>query len=181
MGHMIPEEGGAQSTKDEGGVEDRKEIAGPGPMTLEGGRRVSLSANPSHEEHLDMGSDHEDGDDADIEDDESTDGDEDDEKGDGSGNPRGSSEMVGDKKSSPLLGEFIVNVVHFLDTILSNNSTDDHMREFISQGGLPPLLKILSLPVLSLDFPMSSACQAIAGPCRSILVSAGREIHFVVG
>ena len=183
MGHMIPEEGGAQSTKVGGGDKgessspaatasaDSSANAGSANAGTEEGRRMSMSANPSQEEHLDMGSDHEDAEDIDLDDDESTDGDEDDGKGDGTREHRASSESVRDGKSNPPLGEYIVNVVHFLDSILSNNSTDDHMREFISQGGLRPLLKILSLPVLSLDFPLSSACQAIAGPCRSILVS----------
>ena len=60
--------------------------------------------------------------------------------------------------------------VHFVDAILSNNSTDDHIKEFISHGGLPPLLRLLSLPCLPLDFPFSLACSAITGTCKSILV-----------
>ena len=66
---------------------------------------------------------------------------------------------------------FISPKVHFVDSILSNNLTDDHIREFISQGGLSPLLRILSLPTLPLDFPTSSACVTITGACKSILVS----------
>ena len=45
------------------------------------------------------------------------------------------------------------------------------MKEFINQGGMEPLLKLLSLPVLPLDFPTSAACTAITGACRSIMVS----------
>ncbi len=183
---MIPDEVNAtQPSKEaagEGGSKESKETASvevPQPPTSqedvavdEGSRRMSMSA--SQEEHLDMGSDHEDAEDGEIDDDEeeeSTDGDEDDGKADGAGKGRVKSDGSRDKKSIPPLGEYIVNVVHFLESILSNNSTDDHMQEFISQDGLRPLLKILSLPVLSTDFPMSTACQAIAGPCRSILVS----------
>ena len=64
-----------------------------------------------------------------------------------------------------------MNAVHFVDTILSNNSTDDHINEFITQGGLKPLVKLLALPVLPLDYPNSNACLAVTGCCRSILVS----------
>ena len=60
----------------------------------------------------------------------------------------------------------------FVDAILSNNSTDDHCREFVSQQGLAPLLGILGLPNLPLDFPQSPACQAVASVCKSILVSS---------
>ena len=60
--------------------------------------------------------------------------------------------------------------VHFVDAILSNNSTDDHIHEFIVQGGLMPLLKLFSLPALPLDFPTSSACSSITNTCRGILV-----------
>ena len=74
-------------------------------------------------------------------------------------------------KSPPPLTEYIINVIHFLDAILSNNSTEDHIREFISQGGMKPLLNLLSLPVLPLDFPSSTACNAITSACRSIMVS----------
>ena len=63
--------------------------------------------------------------------------------------------------------------VHFVDAILSNNSTDDHIHEFIVQGGLMPLLKLFSLPALPLDFPTSSACSSITNTCRGILVREG--------
>ena len=59
----------------------------------------------------------------------------------------------------------------FIDAILSNNSTDDHCREFISLGGLPPLLMILSMPNLPVDYPALSAAQAVATVCKSILVT----------
>lgn len=85
--------------------------------------------------------------------------------------PEGGGGVVGGDKAQPPLTEYIINVVHFLDAILSNNSTDDHMKEFITQGGLDPLLRLLSLPVLPLEFPTSAACTAITGACRSILVS----------
>jgi E3 ubiquitin-protein ligase HUWE1 len=60
----------------------------------------------------------------------------------------------------------------FVDAILSNNSTDDHCREFVSQGGLVPLLSILGLPNLPVDYPVVTAAQAVASVCKSILVSA---------
>lgn len=111
--------------------------------------------------------------DSDSEDDGSTEGDGEEGKVLSSERPpegsRGSE--VGGDKATPLLTEYIINVVHFLDAILSNNSTDDHMQVFINQGGMQPLLKLLSLPVLPLDFPTSAACTAITGACRSIMVS----------
>lgn len=81
-----------------------------------------------------------------------------------------SSESVADKKKFVPLTDYILNVVKFVDAILSHNSTDDHCREFVRQNGLEPLIKILGLPNLPLDFPSSSACQAIGTVGRSILV-----------
>ena len=57
----------------------------------------------------------------------------------------------------------------FVDAILSNNSTDDHCREFVSQKGLVPLMGILGLPNLPIDFPTHQACQAVAAVSKSIL------------
>lgn len=68
----------------------------------------------------------------------------------------------------PLI-DYIMNVMKFVDAILSNNSTDDHCREFVSQGGLKPLLKILSLPNLPVDCPITASAQAVAAVCKSIL------------
>ena len=73
--------------------------------------------------------------------------------------------------SSNFVSEFLQ--VHFVDAILSNNSTDDHIHEFIVQGGLTPLLRLFSLPALPLDFPTSSACSSITNTCRGILVRGG--------
>ena len=61
--------------------------------------------------------------------------------------------------------------VRFVDSILSNNSTDDHCREFVRLGGLEPLITILGLPNLPLDFVSSPACQSVSGVCKSVLVS----------
>lgn len=58
----------------------------------------------------------------------------------------------------------------FVDAILSNNSTDDHCREFVAQNGLVPLLSILGLPNLPVDYPVATAAQAVASVCKSILV-----------
>lgn len=58
----------------------------------------------------------------------------------------------------------------FVESILSNNTTDDHCQEFVNQKGLLPLVTILGLPNLPIDFPTSAACQAVAGVCKSILV-----------
>ncbi|CAH1264453.1 HUWE1 [Branchiostoma lanceolatum] len=71
----------------------------------------------------------------------------------------------------PLL-DYVLNVMKFVESILSNNTTDDHCREFVTQKGLVPLLDILGLPNLPIDFPTSPACQAVAGVCKSILTLA---------
>ena len=63
----------------------------------------------------------------------------------------------------------------FVEAILSNNTTDDHCREFISQKGLQPLMDILSLPNLPIEFPASSSCQAVSAVCKSILVRHARS------
>lgn len=57
----------------------------------------------------------------------------------------------------------------FIEAILSNNSTDDHCKEFVKQKGLVPLLEILTLPNLPIDFPSSAACQSVAQVCKAIL------------
>uniref|UniRef100_A0A2K6LBK5 E3 ubiquitin-protein ligase HUWE1 n=1 Tax=Rhinopithecus bieti TaxID=61621 RepID=A0A2K6LBK5_RHIBE len=57
----------------------------------------------------------------------------------------------------------------FTKQILYNNTTDDHCQEFVNQKGLLPLVTILGLPNLPIDFPTSAACQAVAGVCKSIL------------
>lgn len=70
--------------------------------------------------------------------------------------------------------DYILNVMKFVDAILSNNSTDDHCREFVEHGGLQPLLAILSLPnlpVTSCNTPITATAQAVASVCKSILVS----------
>lgn len=68
----------------------------------------------------------------------------------------------------PLL-DYITNIMKFVEAILSNNSTDDHCKEFVKQKGLVPLLQILSLPNLPIDFPNSTACQSVAQVCKAIL------------
>ena len=154
------------------------EAVAPDSNPSEEVHRVSLTATPSQEDRMDFESDNE-GDDTDSEDEGSTEGDGEDGKVLSSERPAETSSMDDNstEKSPPPLTEYIVNVVHFLDAILSNNSTDDHMREFINQGGMKPLLNLLSLPVLPLDFPSSAACTAITGACRSIMVSVLLPIY----
>ncbi len=65
--------------------------------------------------------------------------------------------------------DYITNIMKFIEAILSNNSTDDHCKEFVKQKGLVPLLEILSLPNLPIDFPSSTACQSVAQVCKAIL------------
>ena len=73
--------------------------------------------------------------------------------------------------SVPIM-EYVLHVVHFLDAILSTNSTDDHIKEYIQQGGLPALLDLATMLSLPLDFANSNACSAIATACKGILVSS---------
>ncbi|KAF8790741.1 E3 ubiquitin-protein ligase HUWE1 like protein [Argiope bruennichi] len=72
------------------------------------------------------------------------------------------------KTAVPLV-DYILNVMRFVDAILSNNSTDDHCREFVRQKGLVPLMAILGLPNLPIDFPVTPTCQAVSSVCKSIL------------
>ena len=58
----------------------------------------------------------------------------------------------------------------FVESILSNNTTDDHCREFVKQDGLDHLMSIFGLPNLPIDFPVSPSCQAVSVVCKSILV-----------
>lgn len=70
--------------------------------------------------------------------------------------------------------DYTLNTMKFLEAILSNNSTDDHCREFVTLGGLRPLLSILALPnfpVTSFNSPITATAQAVASVCKSILVS----------
>ncbi|XP_067024084.1 E3 ubiquitin-protein ligase HUWE1-like isoform X5 [Acropora muricata] len=75
-----------------------------------------------------------------------------------------------EKRTFIPLMDYIFNVVRFVDSILSNNSTDDHCREFVRLGGLEPLITILGLPNLPLDFVSSPACQSVSGVCKSVLM-----------
>ncbi|XP_051864984.1 E3 ubiquitin-protein ligase HUWE1 isoform X8 [Pristis pectinata] len=78
--------------------------------------------------------------------------------------------VVGTEERIPIpLMDYILNVMKFVESILSNNTTDDHCQEFVTQKGLQPLVCILGLPNLPIDFPTSAACQAVAGVCKSIL------------
>ncbi|XP_059588545.1 E3 ubiquitin-protein ligase HUWE1 isoform X3 [Alligator mississippiensis] len=81
-----------------------------------------------------------------------------------------SQQALGAEERIPIpLMDYILNVMKFVESILSNNTTDDHCQEFVTQKGLLPLVTILGLPNLPIDFPTSAACQAVAGVCKSIL------------
>lgn len=70
--------------------------------------------------------------------------------------------------------DYTLNTMKFLEAILSNNSTDDHCREFVTLGGLRPLLSILALPnfpVTSFNSPITATAQAVASVCKAILVN----------
>ena len=79
--------------------------------------------------------------------------------------------------------DYILNTMKFLEAILSNNSTDDHCREFVNLGGLKSLLSILALPnlpVTSLNSPITATAQSVASVCKSILVSFLITSHIFV-
>ncbi|RUS89503.1 hypothetical protein EGW08_002736 [Elysia chlorotica] len=73
-----------------------------------------------------------------------------------------------ERQAIPLM-DYVLNVMKFVEAILSNNSTADHCREFVAQKGLKPLMSILGLPNLPIDFPSSAACQAVSSACKSVL------------
>ncbi|XP_067638187.1 E3 ubiquitin-protein ligase HUWE1 isoform X2 [Eurosta solidaginis] len=73
-----------------------------------------------------------------------------------------------EREAIPLI-DYILNVMKFIDAIFSNSSNGDHCREFVMHGGLLPLLRLLSLPNLPIDSPVSTTAQAVANVCKSIL------------
>ncbi|XP_043493606.1 E3 ubiquitin-protein ligase HUWE1 [Polistes fuscatus] len=85
------------------------------------------------------------------------------------------------EKTPIALVDYIQNVMKFVDAILSNNSTDDHCREFVAQKGLVPLLSILGLPNLPVDYPVAQAAQAVASVCKSILNLAHEPLVLKTG
>ncbi|KAG6803233.1 E3 ubiquitin-protein ligase HUWE1 isoform X1 [Apis mellifera caucasica] len=85
------------------------------------------------------------------------------------------------EKTPIALMEYIQNVTKFVDAILSNNSTDDHCREFVAQKGLVPLLSILGLPNLPVDHSVAQTAQAVATVCKSILNLAHEPLVLKTG
>ncbi|XP_065351363.1 E3 ubiquitin-protein ligase HUWE1 isoform X4 [Cloeon dipterum] len=75
----------------------------------------------------------------------------------------------GQERVAVPLVDYIVNVMKFVDAILSNNSTDDHVREFKDQGGLKPLISLLGLPNLPVDCTLQLSSQAVSTVCKSIM------------
>ena len=85
------------------------------------------------------------------------------------------------EKTPIALVDYIHNVMKFLDAVLSNNSTDDHCREFVAQKGLVSLLSILGLPNLPVDYPVAQAAQAVASVCKGILNLAHEPLVLKTG
>ena len=82
----------------------------------------------------------------------------------------------------PLL-DYITNIMRFVEGVISNNTTDDHGNEFVKLGGLKPLLDILQMKNLPIDFPSSQACQCVATLCKStltLLVKDNKLIEMVI-
>lgn len=73
-----------------------------------------------------------------------------------------------EREAIPLI-DYILNVMKFIEATFSNSSNGEHCREFVLHGGLKPLLKLLSLPNLPVDSPVSTTAQAVANVCKSIL------------
>ncbi|KAJ8983063.1 hypothetical protein NQ317_007105 [Molorchus minor] len=86
--------------------------------------------------------------------------------------------QINSERTPIALIDYILNAMKFIDAILSNNSTDDHCREFVEKGGLKPLLKILGLPNLPVDCPITNPAQAVATVCKSILNLAHEPFLF---
>jgi hypothetical protein len=58
-----------------------------------------------------------------------------------------------------------------LKVFIINNTIDDHGKEFVKLCDLKPLLDILQMKNLPIDFPSSQACQCVATLCKFTLVS----------
>ena len=101
-------------------------------------------------------------------------------------NETSSSERKSDDDSSPIavpLLDYITNIMRFVEGVISNNTTDDHGKEFVKLGGLKPLLEILQMKNLPIDFPSSQACQCVAALCKStltLLVKDNKLIEMVI-
>ncbi|XP_018576077.1 E3 ubiquitin-protein ligase HUWE1 isoform X3 [Anoplophora glabripennis] len=97
-------------------------------------------------------------------------------------NAQAESQAQSNSERTPIaLIDYILNAMKFIDAILSNNSTDDHCREFVEKGGLKPLLKILGLRNLPVDCPVTNPAQAVATVCKSILNLAHEPVLFREG
>ena len=63
-------------------------------------------------------------------------------------------------REEPLM-EYLVNVLHFIESILSNNNTVDNYREFVTRGGIVDILKLLWMKQKPEDFPRSLGVHQI--------------------
>lgn len=96
------------------------------------------------------------------------------------------SEKKSDDETIPIavpLLDYITNIMRFVEGVISNNTTDDHGKEFVKLGGLKPLLDILQMKNLPIDFPSSQACQCVAALCKStltLLVKDNKLIEMVI-
>eukprot|EP00794_Sanderia_malayensis_P006098 gene6098-6802_t len=92
--------------------------------------------------------------------------------------PEESAKAVSEKRQYIPMIDYLLNVMKFLENILSNNGTDDHCTEFVSLGGLEPLLDLLNLANMPLEFPLLPACQSLSAVCKSIVVLSQDSVLF---
>lgn len=79
------------------------------------------------------------------------------------------SEQAFSERVPVALVDYTINVMKFTDAILSNNSTDDHCKEFVAQDGLPHLMRVLGMPNLPVDYVSNAPAQVVSTVCKSIL------------
>lgn len=72
-----------------------------------------------------------------------------------------------ERQPIPLI-DYILNVMKFIEAILSNSTSKENCRQFVLRGGVMPLMQLLSLPNLPVDAPVSTSALAVANVTKSI-------------
>lgn len=86
--------------------------------------------------------------------------------GAGNGNAAITSKSI-ERQPIPLI-DYILNVMKFIEAILSNSTSKENCRQFVLRGGVMPLMQLLSLPNLPVDAPVSTSALAVANVTKSI-------------